>query len=351
MSPGEVQQFTTRGGIRIYRLPLNVFPPIVGYAHLICSEAHTTLVDVGSGLGESNADLDAGLRQVCQTYGERAAWSDLTQILISHGHIDHFGGLGYVRERTRAPIGVHQLDWRVIAEHTERVNLIADRLQVYFTKCGLSDESRDDLVSMYRMHKELFRSVPPDFTIQEPRRQLGDLLLIHVPGHCSGQIVIQVEDILLSADHILPETSPHLAPESLSLNTGLRHYLASLDKVEFLVPEIRLTLGGHEAPLDDLAGRIAGIRLHHEQRLGLILAMLNSPQTIAEISRQLFPDAAGYHILLALEEAGAHVEFLKQVGLLKIESTNGREAKLPQAIRYQRSLSSPRTFTLSGTRT
>ena len=47
---------------------------------------------------------------------------------------------------------------------------------------------------------------------------------------------------------------------------------------------------------------------------------MDEPRTIAEGSHALFGEAHGYNVLLALEEAGAHVEYLYQRGLLEIEN-------------------------------
>ena len=47
---------------------------------------------------------------------------------------------------------------------------------------------------------------------------------------------------------------------------------------------------------------------------------MEEPHTIAEVSQALFGEVHGYNVLLALEEAGAHVEYLYQRGLLGIEN-------------------------------
>ena len=61
------------------------------------------------------------------------------------------------------------------------------------------------------------------------------------------------------------------------------------------------------------------------------------PQTISGLSHALFGEVHGYNVLLALEETGAHVEYLYQRGLLEIANLqdleNGRE---PVALRYRR---------------
>jgi hypothetical protein len=81
---------------------------------------------------------------------------------------------------------------------------------------------------------------------------------------------------------------------------------------------VRLTLGGHKEPITDLPTRLREIRALHTGRLNLVQEMLGEPRTIADVSQALFGEVHGYNVLLALEEAGAHVEYLYQRGLLGI---------------------------------
>jgi hypothetical protein len=67
-----------------------------------------------------------------------------------------------------------------------------------------------------------------------------------------------------------------------------------------------------------------------------VLELLQEPKTVSEVSEALFPDVGGYHVLLALEEAGAHVEFLYQRGYLSIENLEALENEGAVPIRYRR---------------
>jgi glyoxylase-like metal-dependent hydrolase (beta-lactamase superfamily II) len=150
-------------------------------------------------------------------------------------------------------------------------------------------------------------------------------------------VVIRLDDVLFSGDHVLAGISPHQAPESLTLNTGLGHYLDSLEKARRWAKGARLTLGGHNEAIADLPKRIDEIKSGHEERLRKVLGLLGEPRTVADVSKELFGKTEGYNVLLALEEAGAHVEYLYQRGLLEIEnleevSRNSRSVP----IRYRR---------------
>ncbi len=109
-----------------------------------------------------------------------------------------------------------------------------------------------------------------------------------------------------------------MAPESLSLNTGLEHYLASLQKVAPLTQRVRLALGGHEGPIEDPEARIEAIKTVHRERLNQILALLEAPATVNEVAQELFPETEAYHQILAIEEAGAHFEYLYSRGFIEL---------------------------------
>ena len=58
MTP-QVEAFRTGNGARIYRIHLELFPVVSGYAHLVFTDDVVALIDVGSGFGESNDQLEA----------------------------------------------------------------------------------------------------------------------------------------------------------------------------------------------------------------------------------------------------------------------------------------------------
>jgi glyoxylase-like metal-dependent hydrolase (beta-lactamase superfamily II) len=319
----EITAYETAGGARIFQIPVQQFPILWGNIYLVLfdqpgGESYRVLIDTGSGFGDSNSHLESGLQAVAELTGRQISLSDLTHVLITHGHIDHFGGLAYVRPRTSAQIGVHELDLRNLTNYEERVTVVARRLNEFLCEAGVEEGFRGRLIDMYKINKSLYRSVKIDFTYEDVGMHLGPFEILHVPGHCAGHVVIRLHDVLFSGDHILHDTSPHQAPEHLTLFTGLEHYLHSLGVVQGWANNVRFTFGGHENPVTDLPLRISEIREVHGQRITKVLDLLEEPHTIEEVSRILFGEVHGYNILLALEEAGAHIEYLYQRGRLEI---------------------------------
>jgi glyoxylase-like metal-dependent hydrolase (beta-lactamase superfamily II) len=189
-----VSRYLTSSGCKIYAFPVRAFPELVANIYFISDGQQRILVDCGSGMERSNRDLLAGLKAIEERYGEPAGLEKLSAILITHGHIDHFGGLPFVREYNQAPIGVHLLDRRILSHYEDRVVVASRLLENFLKRAGV-----------------------------------------------------------LASDHVLSRTTPHQAPESITNNMGLGHYLDSLDKIQAL-DGIRLALGGHEEAMDDLSG-------------------------------------------------------------------------------------------------
>ncbi len=335
---GEVRQYTSNGGARVYQFILEAFPGLWTYCYVICLDDMRILVDTGSGFSGSNDQLEAGFRGIARILQAPFSLKDLTHVLITHGHIDHFGGLVYVHEHSEALVGVHELDRRNISNYEERLVIVRHRLNNYFIESGIDEGERKKLMDLYQVNKVLFRSVPVDFTFEQAGMRLGPLEMLHVPGHCAGHVVIRLHNLLFSGDHVLNRISPHMAPESITSHTGLAHYLESLQHTVQWAGDVELVLAGHEAPVENLAIRVEETRQHHMGRLEKVLdLLLDRPKTTAEISQGLFGQPKGYDAILGVEEAGAHMEYLYQRGLIGIENIGEVEASDgPVPIRYRK---------------
>lgn len=328
--PPAFTTFETRTGTRIHRLPVEAFPNMWANTYLVETGDWRVLIDSGSGRDKSNEDLEAGLsRAGCRLTG-------LTHILLTHGHIDHFGGLPYIREQTQAPLGVHELDLQTVSRHEERLALMTRRLQDFLSQAGVADERRGELIQMYRFTKALYHSIPVDFTYEAGDMQLGPFEMIHLPGHCPGHVAIKLEDVIFTGDLVLERIVPHQSPEELTPYMGLRHYLESLTALKHWSEGASLVLNGHDDPITDLPARVETIRQHVSGRIQQTLEALSEPRTIAEATQQVYGPMGGYNALLVLEKIGAYVENLYQRGLLEITNLDELDNGQPAAVKYRR---------------
>lgn len=320
--------FETSGGAKIHRIPLEAFPKFWAYVYVVMKEELCVLIDCGSGMDASHENLLAGLRQA----GREPL--DLTHILLTHAHIDHYGGLSKLKPLTEAKIGVHELDLQTISDHEAKVAHMSQRLASFLTTAGLAEETRDQLLNIYRFMKALYQSVPVDFTYEAIDTPLNTFQMIHLPGHCPGHVAIRLDDILFCGDMVVEGVTPHLTPESIEPNNGLVHYLESLDRFQVWAAGARLIFNGHDDVITDLSARIVATKQNLIRRMSKALNVLREPLTLAEVCTAVYGETGGYNLLLVIEKTGAYIEYFYQHGMIGITNASEVEQGLPT--RYRR---------------
>ncbi|MEA1950797.1 MAG: MBL fold metallo-hydrolase [Planctomycetota bacterium] len=338
-----VAQFVSASGVRVYRIACRVFPHLTARVFLILGAGPPTLLDAGSGQGRSTREILDGIEQLRDVFDVSISPRDIGRIILTHGHIDHFGGLADFAKLLGAnfEVAVHPLDRDAVVSHDHWALGTSGRLDGFLLKAGLDAEERQALLQHYgqtrgatsdddhQRRKAMGRPLGLEAFGHEielaDEMLLDGLRFLHTPGHSPGHVCILIDDILLSGDHILPRTIPQQWPESVAPFTGLWHYLRSLDKIA-AVEGIALAAGGHEPVMEDVYRRIDEIRRSQERRFGRvqdIIGRAEEPLTLSQIGRRMYTKAEGFFALLALTDVGARVEYLQEHGKLTVEDCEG----------------------------
>jgi glyoxylase-like metal-dependent hydrolase (beta-lactamase superfamily II) len=323
------------GEARIYCLAVETFPHHINNVYLVLEAGRSLLFDCGSGRPTSRRDLALAFAVTRAAFGEDIALAEIDCCLVSHAHYDHFGGANALKAETRATLAVHELDARVLACFDERLVVASKDNDVFWRRAGVSDPDRASLLEMYLSAKSAFVPQEVDRILRDGEVLSPGLRVHHVPGHCPGLVCLQIHNVLLTSDHVLSRTTPHQFPQAITPFAGLEHYFASLEKVR-RIDGIDFALGGHEDPIHDLPGRIEAIATFHRERLSRVLSLCQKPRTVWDITRDLFGEQDGYGRILALDEAGAHVEYLHQVGRLRIANLDDVARSRDPVIEYVR---------------
>jgi glyoxylase-like metal-dependent hydrolase (beta-lactamase superfamily II) len=327
-----VAKYVSSGGTTAYKLPVEAFPDHVTNCYLVMTDP-ITLIDTASGWDTANQELLGCFDTIREEFGETVGLNDVGRVIITHGHIDHFGGVNFVCNESGAEVGIHELDASVIQHFQERLLFSTTNVHLFLMRSGLPEERVEALIQMNKWSKDTFQARHVDFTFHEGPVAGGPLIAHHAPGHCPGQVCLQLDDILFTADHVLSHVTPNQSPESITRYTGVGHYMDALRKVG-AIPDIRIGLGGHELELHELGQRIDDTIAFHKSRLAKTHDILHMPKTIAEASYELFGKRVNYHILLAMLETGAHLEYLYERGQLVVANIHDVETNPTTAPRF-----------------
>jgi glyoxylase-like metal-dependent hydrolase (beta-lactamase superfamily II) len=255
-------------------------------------------------------------------------FKDITQIVATHCHPDHYGLADKLKRLCQAKLFLHQLDKELIESRwssniSEYLMRMANWLQI--NGMPADDLPQVDIALPDIMSRMSFAK--PDVILHGGENlSTGsfNFEVIWTPGHSPGHICLYDADrkILLSGDHVLPVITPNVSLRSQSEGNPLGDYIRSLCEVGQL--DVDLVLPAHEHIFGNLKDRVEQILLHHEQRKAAILALLkNEHRTGFQIASGIpwMTDtlAVGFDHLGSMDRRMAVLETLAHLELLRAE--------------------------------
>lgn len=276
-----------------------------------------TVVDPGMLWLQSTTQLAQALESAGRTIG------DVEQILVTHGHPDHFGAAGWLADEADATVLCGRAESPKLIAPFERGDMIG-----VMEEMGIPDGVLSTFGSFYDGVRDLTYPVAPHRLVLlddgDTLRAGGRDWQVHVtPGHSVGHVSIfdPAARILLSGDHLLACITPNpvLEPDPSSPDRRRRslvEYLASLDRFVRLDPI--LVLPGHGPRFGDVTSLAASMRLHHGARADEILGIVDrlGGATPYELCGELFPTIADFSVMLGVSEVVGHLDLLEDDGRL-----------------------------------
>ncbi len=340
---GGARMTTSSGGARIFRVVSEAFPQHINYVYFLDLGDVLVQWDCGSGLGRSRAMILDGLTLCSRVYAAKLSVEEIDVVIVSHGHYDHFGDAGWWKDAARAPLWIHDLDARVVERFDERTALTGRDMRIWLRGAGCDETQVGELVGLYMASKDIFSSVPVDRRLRHGQRlfpapqrsdeHAGRARLVHTPGHCPGHVCMRIDDVLLTADQVLAPVTPHLSPQALHPGNGVERYISGLGRLA-REEGVRHVLPAHFDAIPDLGARIKEIAEGHVDKLQRVLDACSRGAAVVDVAALLYGPQQGYHSLLAVLEAGAHVEFLHQHGAISVANLDEVAADPLQAARY-----------------
>ena len=277
------------------------------------------LVDCGMHQDSSLEQLEYAMAQV------GLGLEQVTQLVITHAHIDHWGQAASVMERSGAPMWMHPNFEHARATDADPASVAAHRYEIG-RQSGVPEPA-------LRAFLERFADLPtgveailePDHRLVDGVRietDLGTLVAYETPGHAPSHVSLFAPDhrLLISGDHLHGRVSLYFdvgwTPDPVA------EFLTGLDSIEAL--DARLCVSGHGRPFTDVEAHIRANRELVAARLANTRAGLaDMPLTALELVPGIFgepltPMTASWR----LPETLAYLTHLKRLG----EAVSERDA-------------------------
>jgi glyoxylase-like metal-dependent hydrolase (beta-lactamase superfamily II) len=301
-------------GVRVAALPT---PFAVGDVNCyLLPEPPVTVVDPGMLFGESQARLE----RLVQSEG--LSLDEIDQIVVTHGHPDHFGAAAWLADESGAPIITGRHEVRKLTLSYER----GPEYRVVLAQLGLPAEALELFPRFLEQVATLVRPADADgvrvIDDGDALEAGGREYVAHVtPGHAASHVSLWDGSSLLSGDHLLPRISPNpfleLAEGEIpDRRRSLIEYLDSLDR--FVAMDPARVLPGHGEPFTRVDRWAQRVRAHHQVRSTEIRSLVaaQSGQSAYELTQVLFPHLRGFEIMLGVSETVGHLDLLEARGEL-----------------------------------
>ncbi|MBI9074168.1 MAG: MBL fold metallo-hydrolase [Desulfatibacillum sp.] len=283
-------------------------------------------------VGDTVTLLDTGTSRTVDILGHALAelgmsFSDIDRIMVTHGHLDHYGGAKKIKEASRFEIELVATEEDI--RGVETGNTVPQASTSFFLRTmGVPFLFPPLMRTLNFFFARMADNCPVDAIMEEGQRlDLGkyEATVVRTPGHTRGSVCLflEKEGILFSGDHILKHVTPNALPmledwPGLPERKSQVEFYESIERIEALEPAVLHT--GHGKSITDLASIAEFYRAAFEARQKKVLSMIRPKNdSVFTIARRLFPNIERnlrfpMEMYLAISEVYTHLQVLEEEG-------------------------------------
>ncbi|MGA8848373.1 MAG: MBL fold metallo-hydrolase [Dehalococcoidia bacterium] len=283
------------------------------------SDGHI-LVDSGWDSQESLWALQEGIKAT------NLKLRDVKKVVITHMHPDHFGLSSKIRQICGAQVAIHRIDAGFISSRYKDFADLVKKTEELLRQNGVPADELPQLKEASLWMNKYVTPDPPEVMLED-----GDIIsngsfqlkVLWTPGHSPGHICLYEQDkkFILTGDHVLYDTLPHVGFNPQSGDNPLGDYVSSLKKLESL--KVNFIFPGHGPLFNALGLRIEKIlQLHEERKRAIMQSLRSGLRTAYEIAQKIpwmveeggtaFQDLPVWDKRMAVSETIAHLKLLME---------------------------------------
>ncbi|MGM7683609.1 MBL fold metallo-hydrolase [Cytobacillus sp. Hm23] len=299
------------GGINIFKIiPLSIETPFtVGNvnAYVVIGES-VTLIDTGLPGKKSLEKLRYLLKQ------EGLTFKELDEIVVTHLHTDHAGGVKDIQEEIDIPTFVHEGAKHILYGGIDEFNRTRNFLNYFVKECGADPESHQSKHRYHNMNWQHVKYVSNEDHVFVGGRRFS---VLFVPGHSQTDMILWDPEtgLTFAGDHLLKDISVNAfieppIPFEQERPKPLIQYRESLMKTRAL--PLTTIYPGHGRPFSDHVSIIDRRLNEHNYRCDQIRKVLRtSDKTVYQICIEVFPRLKGKLVFLGLSQVQGHLDLME----------------------------------------
>jgi glyoxylase-like metal-dependent hydrolase (beta-lactamase superfamily II) len=275
--------------------------------YLLAHKSELTLIDTGPLTDEAYSTLDAGLANLGFSIYQ------IKNVLVTHGHQDHYGLANRIARLSSAEVYVPQGD-----VHLTSQSLPGEFYLRELARAGLPGERINEMVERF-ITIRVFSERLERYKVLNDHDTLsldgGRIEVLHTPGHTPGSSCYFWRDrsILFAGDTILKSITPNpvldLDPQNGRRFKSLIRYMETLDRLREINPQ--LIYGGHRDVVTNYSEHHDRVKGFYRVRQDKMLELLEEgAQTAYQLCQKMFPTDDDLNTFLAISETLANLDML-----------------------------------------
>lgn len=198
------------------------------------------------------------------------AMKDITQVVVTHLHPDHYGLAGKIAELSGATVAMSEIESKFLDSRYLHPDSLLARMRKFLADNGVPDYELKMLAEASMNIRSYITTIAPSSILNHgDRLSIGpfEFEVILTPGHSPGHICLYEPDkkYLFSGDQLLPEIAPNISYHQESGENPLGDYINSLNQLS--EREIHFVFPGHGPVFSGLGPEIDNIFRHHRDKM------------------------------------------------------------------------------------
>lgn len=289
--------------------------------YLVKRENSLTLIDAGW----NNDDCWVALNSTLKNNG--FALKDLTEIILTHHHIDHIGLVNRITASHPLPVYAHPDSIPRLKRNKDFLEMRAEFYAKLYQEMGCAEHGERQIAFLKSaMHNNKDNALQADI-IGITTKQLWNFTIIDAPGHAPDQILFydKKQNWLFAGDLLIEHISSNALVEPDFFGNRLptlTQHIASLKKVRDL--NISLLFPGHGILIENPHALIGKKLENMEKKDNRLIQLIEGGITTAsKLAEAYYKNTYYEQFSLVMSEIIGHLDYLEAMGKIKKAMFNG----------------------------